>query len=136
MTSAYSSLQSELKDRVTPRDRNSQNASNWETLVEQFAIRCLLIDSTNLFGPSDSRCLSGKKLDSEALDGAVVAFSLRTYKFLSSPPGAAFFGVLPMATRFCGVPAYRSRELLSSTPFFFIFFLSNLILCKQRNNPA
>jgi len=56
----------------------------------------LLISFTNLFVLSDSRCLSGKRLDS-ALDGAVVAFSLRTYKLLSSPPGAAFFGVLPMA---------------------------------------
>lgn len=70
-----------------PRLRNSGGARN----------SLLLIVSTNLLARSDSRCLSGK-LDSEGLVGAVVALSLRTYKFLSSPPGAAFFGVLPMAT--------------------------------------
>lgn len=94
----------------------------------------MLIVSTNLFELSDSRCLSGK-LDSEALDGAVVALSLRTYKFLSSPPGVAFFGVLPMATTaISGVPISRAR--LNSTPF--LFFLSYLILldANATSQPA
>lgn len=91
----------------------------------------LLIVSTNLFKLSDSRCLSCK-LDSEALDGAVVALSLRTYKFLSSPPGAAFFGVLPMATiAISGVPICRAR--LNSTPCFFFSLIRSL--CK-RYKPA
>lgn len=111
--------------RNIPRLRNSGGTCN----------SLLLIVSTNLFAISDSRCRSGK-LDSEALDGAVVALSLRTYKFLSSPPGAAFFGVLPIATTaISGVPIRCVPVRLHALNFFLFLSYPTLLACR-RNEPA
>lgn len=116
---AESTIKAETRNRI----RESEKL--WRNLHSSLS---LLIGFTNLFVLSDSRCLSGKKLDSP-LDGAVVAFSLRTYKFLSSPPGAAFFGVLPMATTaISGVPISRARlnSFLSLYP---------TLLCTNATSP-
>lgn len=100
-----------------------------------------LIGSTNLFELSDSRCLLCKFV-SEAFDAAVALSGLRLYKFLSSPPGAAFFGVLPMVC----VRAYTfyvytspasttrfSYIKISPRPFF--HFSSLLSPPRERDKP-